>query len=116
MRPRLPFLGTFRARPAGLTMCAHVGKANFAARTLEVSAVQQKIPVARLGRLISPIGTKGTLVDRRRTSAAGGKADLMFGSGRLGQNGIPGLRRLDRSHGTPKIRSYLVAKAGIPFA
>src|SRR5438445_4580439 len=34
----------------------------------------------------------------------------MFGYGRLGLNGIPGLRRFDRSHGTPKI---LVAKAGI---
>jgi hypothetical protein len=42
---------------------------------------------------------------RSFTTASGGKADLMLGSGRLGLNGIPGLRRFDRGHGIPKIRS-----------
>jgi hypothetical protein len=36
----------------------------------------------------SPVGTSGTLKERRRKSAAGGKADLMFGYGRLSPNGI----------------------------
>jgi hypothetical protein len=44
--------------------------------------------------VMSPVGTKRTSRPSLPTSVLGGKADLMFGYGRLGLNGIPGLRRL----------------------
>ena len=39
---------------------------------------------------MSPVGTKRTSRPPLPTSVLGGKADLMFGYGRLGLNGIPG--------------------------